>query len=179
MKDHLRIGIVVTGALLMLVGLVVVACTPAGPTATTAPTTPAGPAATTAPTTPPEPELAGDAVRGGQLYDTWWAVAPMEEEEHKEGEEHEAAGPTTDQPLWKTQTTNTRTGEETWRCKECHGWDYRGVDGAYGSGSHKTGFVGIFNAQSKPAAELLAILKGSTNPDHDFSKDIDEQGLID
>ena len=42
MKDYLRIRIVVTGALLTLVvvGLVVVSCTTAGPAATTAPTTP-------------------------------------------------------------------------------------------------------------------------------------------
>jgi len=38
-------------------------------------------------------------------------------------------------PLWATQSSNTRSGKDTWRCKECHGWDYMGVDGAYGSGS--------------------------------------------
>ena len=112
------------------------------------------------------PELVGDPVRGGLLYDKWWGVLGLD-------------APTTDQNLWKTQTTNTRTGADTWRCKECHGWDYKGVDGAYGSGSHKTGFVGVFNAKGKPAAELLAVLKGSTNPDHDFSSVVDEQDCID
>lgn len=79
----------------------------------------------------PQGFLDADAVRGGTLYDKWWAVAGMEE-------------PTDDHPLWATQDTNTRTGADTWRCKECHGWDYKGVDGVYGSGSHMTGFAGIF-----------------------------------
>ncbi|MDP2935907.1 MAG: hypothetical protein Q8O86_05400, partial [Dehalococcoidia bacterium] len=61
---------------------------------------------------------------GGKLYDEWWEEAPG------------ATEPKGDQPLWATQTTNTRKGTDTWRCKECHGWDYGGKDGAYGSGSH-------------------------------------------
>src|SRR3989304_414317 len=109
-----------------------------------------------------EPAISG----GGVLYDAWWEVVGAE-------------APTTDQPLWKTQATNTRTGADTWRCKECHGWDYKGVDGAYGSGPPKTGFVGVFNARGKPVAELLAVLKGSTNPDHDFSSVMEAQDLID
>jgi thiosulfate dehydrogenase len=151
---------------LLVIGVVAVGCaTPAAPP-TTVPATsvPAAP-----PTTVPAtsvPALSGDSVRGGLLYDVWWDVVGAE-------------APTTDQPLWKTQTTNTRTGLDTWRCKECHGWDYKGVDGAYGAGSHKTGFTGIVAAQTKPATEVLAILKGSTNPDHDFSAALDEQDLID
>jgi thiosulfate dehydrogenase len=80
---------------------------------------------------------APSASLGGLLYDNWWAVTGADE-------------PATDQPLWKTQTTNTRTGADTWRCKECHGWDYKGVEGAYGSGSHKTGFKGILASACRP-----------------------------
>ncbi|MFQ5489734.1 MAG: hypothetical protein ACE5GE_03330 [Phycisphaerae bacterium] len=79
-----------------------------------------------------------DLVRGGALYDKWWAVASVAE-------------PTDDHPLWATRPdmdSNTRTGADTWRCKECHGWDYKGVNGAYGSGSHRTGFSGIDGAAS-------------------------------
>jgi len=152
MRKHLTTGMIVTVAL-WVIGVVAVGCTAPAASPTAVP-------ATTA------PELTGDPVRGGLLYDEWWAVTGAE-------------GPSTDQPLWKTQTTNTRTGADTWRCKECHGWDYKGVDGAYGSGSHKTGFAGIFGSRSKPASEILAAMKGSTNPDHDFSKVMDEQALID
>jgi thiosulfate dehydrogenase len=112
------------------------------------------------------PELTGDPVRGGQLYDAWWGVTGADK-------------PTTDQPLWSTQTTNTRTGADTWRCKECHGWDYQGKDGAYGSGSHSTGFVGVFGVRDQPPAEILAILTGGTNPDHDFSTVMDDRALTD
>jgi thiosulfate dehydrogenase len=129
---------------------------PPAPTATHAP----------APTPTEVPQLSGDLVRGGLLYDKWW-------------EELGIDAPSEDHPLWKLQTTNTRSGADTWRCKECHGWDYRGVEGAYGSGSHKTGFKGVLQVSGKPAVEILGMLKGSTNPDHDFSGVMDEQALID
>jgi len=93
---------------------------------------------------------------GGKLYDKWWVVAETE-------------APESAQPLWATQSTNERSGADTWRCKECHGWDYLGADGAYGSGSHYTGFVGVLDAKGKTEEELVAILSGETNSDHDFS----------
>jgi thiosulfate dehydrogenase len=106
--------------------------------------------------------------RGGLLYDKWWKVVPG------------ATEPKDDQPLWALQTSNTRKGSETWRCKECHGWDYKGKDGAYGSGSHKTGFPGVWDAaQKKSTDELAAILKGSLNPKHDFSKVLRAQDIAD
>ena len=104
--------------------------------------------------------------RGGLLYDKWWKVTGADE-------------PATDQPLWAAQTTNTRSGDDTWRCKECHGWDYQGKDGAYGSGSHFTGFPGVLAAQGKTAEELAAALQGATNADHDFSSVLDEASIND
>ena len=98
---------------------------------------------------------------GGQLYDKWWAVLGLD-------------APEDDHPLWSTQTTNERSGADTWRCKECHGWDYMGADGAYGSGSHSTGFPGVLNTSED---ELLAWLDGSQNPDHDFSAFMEEFAL--
>jgi thiosulfate dehydrogenase len=160
-------------ALLLGMGLLVAACAQAASPA--APTTPTTEAAPPGPTSPPEP--AGDPVRGGLLYDTWWAVPKSEEA--MEAEAHEVEGPETDHPLWASQTTNTRSGSETWRCKECHGWDYLGAGGAYGSGSHLTGFPGIFAVQDLPTDEVVAILKGSTNPDHDFSGVMEAQDLTD
>lgn len=97
--------------------------------------------------------VSGDVVDGGLLYDKWWTAAGVAE-------------PTGDQPLWATQSTNERSGPDTWRCKECHGWDYQGADGAYGSGSHFTGFTGVFAARGQTAEELTTVL---TSGDHDFS----------
>jgi thiosulfate dehydrogenase len=107
------------------------------------------------------PAVSSSVSRGGRLYDNWWVEAGVDE-------------PTSDQPLWASQTTNTRSGSDTWRCKECHGWDYKGADGAYGSGSHMTGFPGVFGAQTKTTDEIVARLSGSVNPDHDFSAMGDE-----
>jgi thiosulfate dehydrogenase len=91
---------------------------------------------------------------GGRAYDKWWTIA-------------EAAEPVTDHPLWAEQATNERGGATTWRCKECHGWDYRGAAGAYGpDSSHYTGFPGIFGASSGSDEELLGALTASG---HDFS----------
>jgi hypothetical protein len=42
----------------------------------------------------------GSAAIGGRLYDKWWKEAGVDE-------------PSSDQPLWATQTTNTRSGGDT------------------------------------------------------------------
>ncbi len=137
----------------LLVGLLAAACSQqAAPTL--APTT-------EAPVEPPKVEVSGSVTDGGQLYDKWWKVAGVDE-------------PAEDHPLWATQDSNTRSGKDTWRCKECHGWDYMGADGAYGSGSHFTGFPGVFDASGMSDGELLGWLDGSTTADHDFSAMGDE-----
>ncbi len=111
---------------------------------------------------------AESVARGGLLYDAWWKVVPGAKE------------PKDNHPLWASQTTNKRKGSVSWRCKECHGWDYTGKDGAYGSGSHKTGFPGVWNAaQKKSVDELAAILKGSANPQHNFSSLLRPQDVAD
>jgi len=102
---------------------------------------------------------------GGKLYDKWWSVVDG------------ATEPTTDQALWSTQDTNARSGKDTWRCKECHGWDYQGVDGAYGSGSHMSGFVGVYDAISLGVEGVVSALSGGSNADHDFSDVIDADSL--
>lgn len=86
--------------------------------------------------------------RGGALYDSWFGVLAV-------------TGPTNNHPLWASRpdtTSNTRTGSVTWRCQTCHGFDYKGVDGAYGSGNRRTGIRGIFGTTKTPAelTELIA-----------------------
>ncbi len=53
--------------------------------------------------------------RGGQLYDNWMAVT-------------EADKPIGTHPAYPK--AGKKKGASTWRCKECHGWDYMGKDGA-------------------------------------------------
>ncbi len=102
------------------------------------------------------------AARGGSLYDKWWAAAGVAE-------------PTDDHPLWATRPdteSNARVGSDTWRCKECHGWDYKGVDGAYASGSHRTGIAGVFGT-TRSAQEVFDLLADAD--DHAFT----DAGLAD
>ena len=70
-----------------------------------------------------------------------------------------STAPPVDNPVWLLQDTNTRTGAATWRCNECHGWDYKGVNGIYGdiSNSHYTGFGGVLNTV-KTEQEIVSYL---------------------
>ncbi len=118
-----------------------------------------------APDPDPTPALTGDVARGGQLYDKWWATAEVE-------------APEGEHPLWAARPdkdANTRTGPTTWRCKECHGWDYKGVDGVYGGGSHRTGFPGILGSD-KSAEQLTSLLKEA----HGYgAAGLDDQAIAD
>jgi len=153
----MRKSILISLFWVVLGGIALAACSGVTPAPTgTQPQAPAG--------TLPPPALSGDYIGGGVLYDHWMEALGVD-------------APGGDQPLWKTQTTNTRTGVDTWRCKECHGWDYKGVEGAYGSGSHKTGFKGVMAAASMSEEDLLAWLDGTKNPDHDFSAFLQEAQL--
>jgi mono/diheme cytochrome c family protein len=108
----------------------------------------------------------GDPLRGGLLYDSWFAVLGVD-------------APDGNHPLWSTQDTNSREGAQTWRCIECHGWDYQGADGVYGSGPHYTGFPGVMAAMEQPDIRLLRWLRGRENPAHDFSAYLSEKDLLD
>ncbi len=97
--------------------------------------------------------ISGDALRGGLLWDKWWLVTGNEE-------------PTGDHPLYPTP--RAQSGSTTFRCKECHGWDYKGVDGAYGSGSHYTGIPGVEDS-ALDYSEMFDLLKSDSVPDgHGF-----------
>jgi cytochrome c553 len=110
-------------------------------------------------------EPASDTVVGARLYDKWYAALGQPD-------------PEGDMPIWKRQSTNTRSGAETWRCVECHGWDYKGVNGAYASGSHLTGFPGILAAAAEMTeADIIDHLNGNADPAHDFSSNLDEDAM--
>ena len=85
--------------------------------------------------------------RGGRLYDKWYG----ENKAEKPGDNHPAYA--------------NKAGEygsaDSWRCKECHGWDYKGKDGAYGKGKHETGIAGIAGAAGKDPAALAASFRAA------------------
>ncbi|MBU1211410.1 MAG: c-type cytochrome [Alphaproteobacteria bacterium] len=83
---------------------------------------------------------------GGRIYDNWWHALDREK-------------PTSMHPAYPA--TGKQSGANTWRCKECHGWDYRGRDGKYASGSHFTGIKGIEAAKGDDPAAIAKMLRGA------------------
>lgn len=85
---------------------------------------------------------------GGQLYDGWYNALGVEP-------------PKATHPSYPA--SGKQKGAATWRCKECHGWDYKGKDGAYAKGSHYTGIKGIRALEGAAPAKLVAIIRNRTH----------------
>ena len=86
--------------------------------------------------------------RGGRIYADWAG-------------ELDRKSPKTTHPAYPKSAK--KSGKTTWRCKECHGWDYKGKDGSYGSGSHFTGIRGVRNAIGMSPGKIEAILRDKTH----------------
>ena len=81
---------------------------------------------------------------GGRLYDLWWIVLLSEPPERTH-------------PAYPK--SGRARGAETWRCVACHGWDYRGKDGAFGAGPYYTGIKGIDGMAGADPARIAALLR--------------------
>ena len=81
--------------------------------------------------------------QGGLLYDNWFAQLGVD-------------APKKNHPLYPA--AGKQKGDSTWRCKECHGWDYKGSNGAYSTGSHFTGITGLRNMTHSPLDKIVEIL---------------------
>ncbi len=92
-----------------------------------------------------------DIRRGALLYDNWPIIT--------------GKNPAGNHPLYPA--TSKKSGKSTWRCKECHGWDYIGAEGRYKKGSHYTGIKGIYRARTQKGENLH--LRLSTD-DHGLSQ---------
>ncbi|MCW5874408.1 MAG: hypothetical protein KIS88_07150 [Anaerolineales bacterium] len=112
-------------------------------------------------------QVVGDAVRGGRIYDNWILAL-------------DRAAPADSHPLWSTQDTNRNSGAVTWLCTECHGWDYKGAEGAYGQfSSHYTGFKGVMGMVGASQQEVLIWFNGTGNISHDFTAFFDAEDVMD
>jgi len=105
---------------------------------------------------PAQAEEVSKIAHGGKLYDKWYQISGGDIPRKTNASYPKAA---------------KKKGKTTWRCKECHGWDYRGADGAYGNkkNSHYTGLKGIRGAAGKDPAKIIAILKGKA---HGYTSDM-------
>ena len=99
------------------------------------------------------PSFAGETdsaiARGGRLYDKFFA-------------ENKTTKPDADHAAYPNK--GGKYGKDaSWRCKECHGWDYQGKDGAYVKGAHATGIKGIQGFAGKDPAAITAVIKNATH----------------
>jgi len=78
----------------------------------------------------PAKDLLGSIAKGGRLYDNWQR-------------ETDSLPPVMRHPAYPKDAALAASPETNWRCKECHGWDYKGRDGVYATGVHRTGINGI------------------------------------
>lgn len=92
-------------------------------------------------------ETESTLAHGGRLYDKWYG-------------ENKAEKPADNHPAYANKA-GAYGGADSWRCKECHGWDYRGKDGAYSKGKHFTGIPGIAGAAGKDPAAIAAMLRAA------------------
>lgn len=109
----------------------------------------------------------GDPLRGGRLYAAWDNLAGTDL-------------PQDFHPLWPVNTAGAFPVRFTWRCVNCHGWDYMG--------SHSRNFLtalrvmqypDMFGMVNQPAEDILPLLTGKITSEHDFSAYLDEQDLLD
>jgi len=97
---------------------------------------------------------------GGLLYDNWYEQVGVD-------------APKTTHPSYPE--AGKQEGAATWRCKECHGWDYKGKDGAYSKGSHYTGISGIRNMTHSSVDRIVEIL---SDKKHGYDGLIPKEGLL-
>jgi mono/diheme cytochrome c family protein len=92
-------------------------------------------------------------VRGGRLYDNWMKETgrPTPEGTH---------------PLLPAGKTKDVKPGDTWRCVECHGWDYQGANG----------LTGLRGLAGKPAATIRKVLESDR---HAFAKLLTERDKTD
>lgn len=108
--------------------------------------------------------MAYSITRGGKLYDKWFKT-------------NSTMAPTTANPGYPDNSKYKGKKASDWRCKECHGWDYMGRNGAYGTGKHFTGIKGLQSARQIPPRQLGKIL---LDKNHNFGeKMLAQKDLID
>ncbi|MDP6706523.1 MAG: c-type cytochrome [Alphaproteobacteria bacterium] len=111
----------------------------------------------------PGDESLWSIARGGRLYDNWY-------------KELKLPPPTKSHPSYPAGRVYAQAPKANWRCKECHGWDYRGRDGAYGSGRHRTGIKGIRAMADVDPGKIIAVLENDT---HRYRGDLDYRASMD
>jgi cytochrome c553 len=112
---------------------------------------------------PAQAEEESAMARGGKLYDKWYKVIDVD-------------APKKSHPAYPSGKKYAEKPKDNWRCKECHGWDYKGVNGGYASGKHSTGIKGIDGMIGADPAKVIAVLKDNT---HGYAGKMEDQDFQD
>jgi mono/diheme cytochrome c family protein len=97
----------------------------------------------------PSQNLAASITNGGRLYDDWqWATGNRQALPH---------------PAYPTKAYYANVPSVTWRCRECHGPDYKGEDGQFAKGNHATGIKGIRGMAGADPEQIMTILRNRTH----------------
>ncbi len=95
---------------------------------------------------------------GGRIYDNWWDAL-----DRKKPKDTNPAYP----------ASGKRSGSTTWRCVECHGWDYKGKDGVTGKSGplaeRYSGVVGIRGARKLSTQAIIDVLRKAP---HNYTPDM-------
>lgn len=110
----------------------------------------------------PDRDLQASITRGGRLYDNW---------EKESG----AKAQQTRHVSYPMNAEYADKPEVNWRCKECHGWDYKGRDGVYGQGKHRTGVKGIRQSANTATTSIVQLLM---SPSHDYHSTTSSNGPL-
>lgn len=93
--------------------------------------------------------LAASIANGGRLYEDWEAATG-----NKQALPH---------PAYPPKAYYASVASLTWRCKECHGPDYKGNQGQYATGNHATGIKGIRAMAGAAPEQIMGILMNKTH----------------
>jgi len=102
-----------------------------------------------------------EIARGGRLYDKWFKVI-------------DSPTPSKSHSKYPPNSSYAKKPGSTWRCKECHGWDYKGKNGVYGAGKHFTGIQGIDSLKGKSVSDFMAKF---TNKHQEFGNMFSKEDL--
>ena len=105
----------------------------------------------------------GSIARGGKLYDKWYKVIKEKAPKKSHG-------------LYPKDKKYAKKPKANWRCKECHGWDYSGKDGAYKKGKHHSGIKGVRGMAGASPDKIVGVLKSK---EHGYGGKMSKQDLMD
>ncbi|WP_333824063.1 c-type cytochrome [Pinisolibacter sp.] len=111
----------------------------------------------------PPRDLLASIVRGGRLYDTWY-------------KENGREVPEGIHPAYSGTPPKGVEPRTTWRCKECHGWDYRGKAGAAAAAEQKPATKGIEGMAWADAGRIMARF---SDPLHGYAKLLSPRDRLD